>query len=208
MSITKFAFLPPNSARASFLTWYPLLTLTTPSSPCSSSFYITEWRLQSPGTARINYWVTDASLWLFLSKILTSLFLTTNSWLWALILYNKPLDASWSRGTVLEAWIYCVPLSTGWEVKLPLYYLHTLFPYFFIRLQWAEKAKILVSNKREILTVHLRDLPGGPSGKESALWCRAHGFSPWLGNCDPIPCAMEQLSWHTTTKTWHNQINK
>jgi len=49
-------------------------------------------------------------------KILTPLFLITTSCLWALILY-KPLDSSWGGDTVLEAWGYCVPVSTSWELS-------------------------------------------------------------------------------------------
>ena len=37
---------------------------------------------------------------------------------------------------------YCVPLSIGWELKPTFYFLQILSPYFFIRLQWAERAKI------------------------------------------------------------------
>ena len=42
----------------------------------------------------------------------------------------KLLDSLWSGGTVLEAWDYCVPLSAGWELKPPFYFLQTLSPYF------------------------------------------------------------------------------
>ena len=103
-------------------------------SPC----YISERRRQSQGTARLNYWVTDASLWLSLKqckrkkvKILSPLFLITNTWLGALMLY-KSLDSSWSGDTVLEAWVYCVVLSAGWELKPPFYFLQTLSPYFCV----------------------------------------------------------------------------
>ena len=78
-------------------------------------------------------------------KIPTHLFLLINASLRALALY-KPLDSSWWGGTVLEAWVYCVPLSTGWGLKPPFYFLQTLSPYFFIQPQWTEKAKILASN--------------------------------------------------------------
>ena len=47
-----FAFLPPNSAGATFHSYCPLLTLTTLPSPCS---YISERRLQRHRTARLNY---------------------------------------------------------------------------------------------------------------------------------------------------------
>ena len=33
-------------------------------------------------------------------------------------------------GAVLSALTYCVPLSAGWELKPPFYFLQTLFPYF------------------------------------------------------------------------------
>ena len=62
-------------------------------------------------------------------KILSLLFLIANSWLQALALI-QPLDSSWICGTVLEAWAYCVPLSAGWELKPPFYFLQTLSPYF------------------------------------------------------------------------------
>ena len=83
-------------------------------------------------------------------KMLTHLLLITNPSLWALALC-EPLDSSWSGGggggaTVLEAQAYCVPLSTGWGLKPPFYFLQTLSPYFFIQPQWTEKAKILASN--------------------------------------------------------------
>ena len=132
MSITKFASLPPNSAGATthifFLltlvntspTWY--LPLQHPS-PCS---YISERRPQRHLTARLNYWVTDASLWLSLKqwkrKKSRTYHLCSSSpdfWLQALTLY-KPLDSSWRRDTVLEAWGYCFSLSAGWKLKLPL----------------------------------------------------------------------------------------
>ena len=83
-------------------------------------------------------------------KMLTHLLLITNPSLRALALC-EPLDSSWSGGggggaTVLEAQAYCVPLSTGWGLKPPFYFLQTLSPYFFIQPQWTEKAKILASN--------------------------------------------------------------
>ena len=83
-------------------------------------------------------------------KILSTLLLITDSWLQAFALC-KPLDGSWvgggrAGGTVLGAWAYCVPLSSGWELKSPFYFLHTLSPYSLIQLWWAEKAKILASN--------------------------------------------------------------
>ena len=49
-------------------------------------------------------------------------------------------------GTVLEAQAYSVPLSAGRELKPSFYFLQALSPYFFIQLQWAEKARILASN--------------------------------------------------------------
>ena len=93
MSVTKFAFLLLKSARATFHTYYLLLTLTTCSSPCSSSFLHIKRRRQNHWTARLNYWVTDVSLWVSLNKILTPLSLITDFWPLALILY-KPLDSS------------------------------------------------------------------------------------------------------------------
>ena len=78
-------------------------------------------------------------------NILTPLLLITNSWLQGLILY-KPLDSSWwgSGGTILEAWAYCVPVLTGWELKPLFYFLQTLHSLFGFWL--SEKAKILASN--------------------------------------------------------------
>ena len=61
--------------------------------------------------------------------ILIPLFLITDSWLWALILY-RPLDFSCRGGTVLEAWVYPVPLLAGQELKPPFYFLQIQSPYF------------------------------------------------------------------------------
>ena len=63
-------------------------------------------------------------------------------------------------GTVLEAKAYCVPLSASWELKPPFCFLQTLSLYFFIRLWWAEKAKILVSDnfwRRNLENLRLTD---------------------------------------------------
>ena len=79
-------------------------------------------------------------------KILSPLFLIIDSWLQALALY-KPLDSSWLGGG-----------HSSWGMSLPVSPLHQLrikaifqFPpnsvsVFFIRLRWAEEAKILASN--------------------------------------------------------------
>ena len=49
-------------------------------------------------------------------------------------------------GTVLEVGAHYGPLCAAWELKAAVYFLQT--PYFFIKLQWAEKAKILGGNKK------------------------------------------------------------
>ena len=138
MSVTKSAFLPPNSARdvihifsywfyvkcIPYLVFYPYNN----ASPCS---YISESRSQGHRTARLNNWVTDSSLWVSLKrckrKKSRSYYLITNSWFRALALY-KLLDSPWRGGAVLEAWAYSVPLSTGWEQKPPFYFPQTLSP--------------------------------------------------------------------------------
>ena len=45
-------------------------------------------------------------------------------------------------GTVWGARAHCDPLSTGWGLKPPFYFLQVLSPSLFIQLQWTEKAKI------------------------------------------------------------------
>ena len=80
--------------------------------------------------------------------------------LWLLIASSHPLDSSW------WGWGWRAALSASWEIKPPFYYLQTLSPYFFNRLQWAEKAKILVGNNL-----------GGLSGS----WWRAGGPTGPLG---------------------------
>ena len=44
-------------------------------------------------------------------------------------------------GTVLEAWTYCVPLSTSWELQSPFYFLQTLSPYFLLGFGGRRKPK-------------------------------------------------------------------
>ena len=51
-------------------------------------------------------------------------------------------------GTILEVGAHYGPLCAAWELKAAVYFLQT--PYFFIKLQWAEKAKILASNNGRI----------------------------------------------------------
>ena len=66
------------------------------------------------------------------------------SWLQAVALC-EPLESLWREGTVLEAWAYCVPRSTCWELKPASYFLNSV-SMFLIQFRWAEKVKILASN--------------------------------------------------------------
>ena len=62
-------------------------------------------------------------------KILTPLFLITDSWLWTLILH-KPLDSSCRGWGTHSSWgvsLPCFPLR-GWELKPPFYFLRTPSP--------------------------------------------------------------------------------
>ena len=116
MSVTKFAFLPPKSAGAvapafspfhfhifsfdSMLNTSPIWCL--PLQDASPYSYTSERMQQSHQTARLNYWVTDASLVFETmqeeeTKILSPLLLIPNSWLETLALY-KPRGSSWRRG--------------------------------------------------------------------------------------------------------------
>ena len=62
----------------------------------------------------------------------------------------------------------CVPLSHCWELKPPFYFLQTLSLYFFIQLQWAEKAKIWASNKGEFSVLVLFSF--SPSLRSKMAW--------------------------------------
>ena len=124
-----FAFLPPNSAGAmsnifsldSMLNTSPIwwLPLQHPS-PCT---YISERRPQSHPNCQsqlLGYWLQSITVFEKMHEeeiqILPTLFLITDSWLWALPLY-KPLDSSWAGDggyTVLETWPYCVPFLLYW----------------------------------------------------------------------------------------------
>ena len=71
-------------------------------------------------------------------KILTLLFLITDSWLWAFNLH-KPLDTSKRvGGRVLEAWAYCVPIC---QLRIKTTFLSppNSVSIFFIWLWWAVK---------------------------------------------------------------------
>ena len=63
-------------------------------------------------------------------KILTPLFLITDSWLQTHILYN-PLGSSWRQTQLLRHEpAYCVPLYASLKLKPPLYFLQTLSLFF------------------------------------------------------------------------------
>ena len=79
-------------------------------------------------------------------KILTPLFLITDSRLWVLIFY-KPLNSSLRWGHC--SWgmsLLCSPLQLL-RIKVTFLFPPNSVSVFFIQLQWAEKAKILTSNK-------------------------------------------------------------
>ena len=135
MSVTKLTFLPLNSARATIHIFPFDLMLNTPPiwclplqhpSPCS---YTSE---KSQGATKLQDSITGLLTWFMTVfetmqeqeiKVLSPLFLITDCWLLAL---HKPLDSTWSWGTVIEAWLYCVPLSANWELKPPFYFLQTM----------------------------------------------------------------------------------
>ena len=81
-------------------------------------------------------------------KILTPLFLITDPWLWALVLY-KPLDSSWCEKQFLRP----EPTVLPRELKATFLFPPDSVSMFFIRLQGAEKAKILSSNTTRILRI-------------------------------------------------------
>ena len=135
MSIIKLAFLSPNSARATIHIFSFDSMLNTPPnwclclqhpSPCS---YISE---KSQRATELQDSIIGLLTWFMTvfetmqeeeSKIISPLFLITDCWLLAL---HKPLDSTWTWGTLIEAWVYCVPLSTDWELKPPFYFLQTM----------------------------------------------------------------------------------
>ena len=69
--------------------------------------------------------------------------------------FYEPLDSSRGASTGLEAWAGWVPFSASWELKPAFYFLQTQSPCSFIQLQWAETAKILVSNNTTNLIIRL-----------------------------------------------------
>ena len=116
MSVTKFAFLPPNSAGATinifFLGLYakylPYLVFTLPTP--SPGTYISERRLQSHANCLsqfLGYWLKSMTIFENMQEeeieILSPLFLIIDSWLWALALYG-PLDSSWVGWGVHSPW--------------------------------------------------------------------------------------------------------
>ena len=155
MSVTKFAFLPPNSAGAmsnnfpldSLLNTSPIWCLPLQhSSPCKD---ISERRQQSHPNCQsqlLGYWLQFMTVFGKMHEeeieILSTLFFITDTWLWALALY-KPLDSSWVGGKgVHSPWgmtLLCFPVC--WLVSPS-----NSVSLFFIWLHWAEKAKILASN--------------------------------------------------------------
>ena len=106
MSVTKFAFLPPNSAGATinifFLGLYAkylpylVFTLTT---PFPLYLHIRKKAVSHPNcqSQLLGYWLQSITVFEKINEeeiqILPTLFLITDSWLWALPLY-KPLDSS------------------------------------------------------------------------------------------------------------------
>ena len=145
MSVTKFAFLPPNSTEATIPIFFPLtLCLIHPISgvyPYNTlPFTYQKLTDQKEGcrapncqTQSLAYWHQSMTVSETMQEeaimTLSPLFLITDSWLQALAL-NQPLD-SWRGCTVLEAWAYCLPLSTGWELKPPFCFPQTRFIFLF-----------------------------------------------------------------------------
>ena len=122
--------------------------------------YISERKLRSHQTARLNCWVTEASLWLSLEQCkrkkwssyhLSSSSLTPDCELSA---YISPLMEQ-GRATVLAAWVYCVPFSASWEFRSLFYFLQTLSPYFLFGFGGQRKPRIFVSNIQGVLRSHM-----------------------------------------------------
>ena len=118
-------------------------------SPCS---YMSERRPQSRQTARCSYWVTDVSLWLSLkwckrkrSRSYHLCFLITDSWLLLtehLLTVLEQGHSSWVRS------ILCSPLHYL-RIKATVLFLSNSASLVFIWLRWAEKAKVLASNRKK-----------------------------------------------------------
>ena len=112
-------------------------------------------RLQSMGSLGVGHdWATSLSLFTFMHWRRkwqpTPVFLPEESQGWGrpgglLSMGSHRVGHDWSDlaaaadpslwpggggGAVLSALTYCVPLSAGWELKPPFYFLQTLFPYF------------------------------------------------------------------------------
>ena len=157
MSRTKFAFLPPNSAGATIHIFsfssmlntfsYLVFTLTT---PFPLQLHIRKQAAGPPNcqTQLLGYWCQFMTGFETIqeeeTKILSPLFFITNSWLQVLALY-KPLDFSWG-GEGHRFWgmsLLCSPLH--W-LRIKTSFLSPPNSVFFILLQGAEKAKILVGN--------------------------------------------------------------
>lgn len=98
----------------------------------------------------VNYWVTGASPWLTEAmqdeeiKILTHLFLITESLTRSLILY-QPLDSSWTGGSSFRGRAYSVPSLLAENESHLSYCLPPLcLPCFSFSLQWTE-SQVLAS---------------------------------------------------------------
>ena len=119
MSVTKFAFLPPNSAGATLCTNFLWLCakyipswclLLQHPSPCSCT---SERRPPNCQTQLLGYWCQFMTVFETMQeeeiKILSPLFLITDC--------ETSSYKLLMGGTVLEAWAYCVPRFTSWELK-------------------------------------------------------------------------------------------
>ena len=112
-----------------------ILHLLSFAHPHNTSFTMLDARkkAEEPPNCRTplrGYWHQPVTVF---DKTIAPLFLVTDPWLSALILYKTyilsfilSLDSSRTRGAVLEAGVYCAPLCISWALKPPFYYLQTL----------------------------------------------------------------------------------
>ena len=151
MSVTQFAFLPPNSAGATIHIFsFDSKLSTSPIWCLPLQCYISERSSQSHRTAILNYWVTDTSLWLSLKQCKRN-----KSRFCHLCSSSSTPDCeplAYIRLLMGGGWHSCQDMSLLYSPLCQLRIKATfLFPpnsvsIFFIQPWWAEKAKILTSN--------------------------------------------------------------
>ena len=107
-------------------------------------------------TQLLGYWCPSVTVFETMQEeemnTLIPLLLITNPWRQVLILY-KPLDSLWNRGTALDAWACCVPLSANWELMPLFYFLQTLCPYFSFSFSWQRRPRFWPAKKWHLNSV-------------------------------------------------------